>query len=532
MTISRRNLVKAGVAAGASVFTAPILRAQTMPSPARTVRMRGSNVTNFDPYVTTSYDTVDHALAIYDMLFALDSKFVPQPQMVGRWSLSDDKRTYAFELRDGLGFHDGTPVRAADCVASMRRWFQTPGGQLVKDRAKDVSKTDERTFIVALKEPLPLLIDQLAEPLNYQLFVMREKDAERPPTEPVTARVGSGPFKFNEAFFKPGASFVYDRNENYVPRKEPPNGLAGGKVVNVDRVVWHLIPDQQTAVAALQSGEIDLHTLPEPSLFPLIESDPNLVLEDLHKSGLNYIARINCLQKPFDNVKARQALLHLVDQEAFLRLINPNPKYNRTITSLFGTDTAYVNDVNTSWHKKGGDPGKAKELFKEAGYAGEKILILQPTDWLAANNVSQLLAAALRKIGVNTELVPSTWAALGPRRAKKDSVENGGWSIFVTTPTDFSLSDPLSSSWMFLNGEKGWYGWPKNDEYETLRAKWADTGTVEERKALARKMQQIWWDTVGFVFLGQTNQPIARRKTLTGLIGVPAYNPMWNMQKG
>ncbi|QOG21082.1 ABC transporter substrate-binding protein [Bradyrhizobium sp. SEMIA] len=533
MTISRRNLVTASMAAGTAVLVPSILRAQTIPSAARTVRMVNGNITNFDPYVATSYSTVDHALAIYDMLFALDSKFAPQPQMVGKWSRSDDKRTYTFELRDGLGFHDGAPVTAADCVASIRRWFQTPGGQLVNERAKDVSKNDDKTFTISLKEPLALLIDQLAQPINYQLFVMREKNADRPPTEPVTAHIGSGPFRFNEALFKPGASVVYDRNERYVPRQEPPNGLAGGKVVKVDRAVWHVIADQQTALAALQAGEIDLHTWPEASLLPMIDSDPNLVVEDLHKSGSDYIVRMNCLQKPFDNVKARQALLHLVHQDAFLRVIdpNPNPKYNRPITSLFGTDTPYVNDVNTGWYKKGGDPEKAKQLFKEAGYAGEKVLILQPTDWLSGSNVSQLLAATLNKIGINAELAPATWAALGPRRAKKDSVENGGWSIFVTTPTDLSFSDPLSSSWMFLNGEKGWYGWPKNDEYEALRAKWVDTETVEERKALARKMQEIWWDTVGFVFIGQNIQPIARRKTLTGLIGVPAFNPMWNMQK-
>ncbi|WP_439365988.1 ABC transporter substrate-binding protein [Bradyrhizobium sp. DASA03005] len=531
MTISRRNLVKAAMAAGAAALIPSVARAQTAPSAARTVRIVKSNITTFDPYSTTSYDTVDHALAIYDMLFALDSKFSPQPQMVRKWSLSEDKKTYTFELRDGLGFHDGTPVTAADCVASIHRWLQTPGGQLVKERAKDVSKTDDRTFAITLKEPLALLIDRLAQPLAYQLFVMREKDADRPPTEPVTTRIGSGPFKFNEALFKPGASFVYDRNEKYIPRDEPPDGLAGGKVVKIDRAIWEVIADPQTAVAALQAGEIDLLT-PSASLFPIVERDPNLVLEDLHNSGEDWIVRMNCLQKPFDNVKARQALLHLIDQDAFLRVINPNPKYHRSITSLFGAGTAYVNDVNTEWYKKGGDPEKAKQLFKEAGYAGEKVLILQPTDWLSASNVSQLLAATLRKIGVNAELAPSTWAALGPRRAKKDSVENGGWSIFVTTPSDFSQSDPLSSSWMFLNGEKGWYGWPKNDEYEILRAKWVDTETLEERKALARKMQQIWWDTVGFIFLGQVISPIARRKTLAGLIGVPAFNPMWNMQKG
>ncbi|TIQ40681.1 MAG: ABC transporter substrate-binding protein, partial [Mesorhizobium sp.] len=82
-----------------------------------------------------------------------------------------------------------------------------------------------------------------------------------------------------------------------------------------------------------------------------------------------------------------------------------------------------------------------------------------------------------------------------------------------------------------MNGESGWFGWPKNDEYEALRVKWADLETLEERKVLARKMQQIWWDYVPSVLLGQSVAPSARRKTLTGLIGVPAWIPFWNMQK-
>lgn len=529
MTISRRDLIKAGMVAGTALSVPSILRAQAAPSAAQTVRIAGGNITNFDPYATTTYVTVDHGLAIYDTLFALDSKLAPQPQMVGKWGVSDDQKAYTFELRDGLGFNDGSPVTAADCVASIRRWFQTASGQLVKERAKDVSKKDDKTFTIVLKEPMGLLIDQLAASANYLLFVMREKDADRPPTEPVTTHIGSGPFKFNEALFRPGVSYVYDPNDKYVPRKEPPSGLSGGKIVRVERVIKEVISDAQTALAALQAGEIDLVSVPPANLFPMIESDPNLVLEDLHKSGDDYLLRMNCLQKPFDNVKARQAILHLVDQEAFLHIINPNPKYNRPITSLFGTNTPYTNDANIGWYKKGGNPERARQLFKEAGYAGEKIVVLQPTDWLPGSNAAQFLAAELKKIGINAELAPSDWAGLAARRSKKDAVEAGGWSIYPSSAVDLSFGDPLSTAWMNMDG-KSYYGWLKNDEYEALRAKWAD-GTPEERKALARTMQQIWWDAVPSVFLGQSVTPIARRKTLTGLVSFPALLPMWNLQK-
>ncbi|MER8785539.1 ABC transporter substrate-binding protein [Mesorhizobium sp. M1006] len=531
MTISRREIIKTGLAAGAAMSIPSVLRAQTAPSVARTVRMVMGDLSVFDPVVTTATITANHGLAIYDTLFALDSKLTPQPQMIGKWGVSDDKKTYTFELRDGLGWHDGTPVTAADCVASIRRWGQVdPGGQLIMARARDISKKDDKTFTIALKEALGVLTDILAKVSAPCLYIMREKDASRPATEQVTANIGSGPFKFNEALAKPGASFTYDRNEKYVPRSEPSDGLAGGKVVNVDRVIWDNISDQQTAFAALQSGEVDFVSGPPADLYPAFKSDPNLELQVLDKSGIVFFMRMNCLQKPFDNIKARQAMLHLVDQEAVMRTSFP-AEYISTVTSIFGNHTPYSNDENTGWYKKGGDPEKAKQLFSEAGYAGEKVVILQSTDWAEASNASQLLAATLRNIGINAELAPSDWGGLVARRANNGSVENGGWSIFISSESDYQRGDPVGSPTLSANGEKGWYGWPKSDEYEALRAKWADVETLEARKALARKMQQEYWNFVGTVLLGEVVSPIARRKALTGLIGMPGLIPMWNMQK-
>ncbi|MDW9590483.1 ABC transporter substrate-binding protein [Sinorhizobium meliloti] len=531
MRLSRRNLCKVSLAAGAALSFPSILRAQAKPADARTVRMVKSVALRvFDPIWTAANITADHGIAIYDTLFALDSKFRPQPQMVGKWSVSDDQKTYTFELRDGLGWHDGTPVSAADCVASIRRWAQVaPGGRLIMERAKDISKKDDRTLMISLREPLSLLTDILADCATPCLFIMREKDAERPATEQVTTNIGSGPFKFNEALARPGSSFTYDRNEQYVPRREPSDGFAGGKLVKVDRVIWDNIADQQTALAALQAGEIDYFELPPADFFSLIDSDPDLELQVLDKGGWDAALRMNHLQKPFDNVKARQAVLHLIDQEAFMRVMNP--QYGRPVTSIFGSANPVSNDENTGWYKRGGDPAKAKQLFKEAGYAGEKVVILQPTDWSAADNASQLLAEGLRKIGVNAELAPSDWGGVVERRAKKGSVGDGGWSIFITDEPDFSLGNPLTDPMLTANGDEAWYGWPKNDEYEALRAKWADSATLEERKALAGKMQRIWWDFVGDVRLGTYLSPIARRKTLTGIIGMPMLIPMWNMRK-
>ncbi|WEX91610.1 ABC transporter substrate-binding protein (plasmid) [Sinorhizobium garamanticum] len=529
MTITRREILKTGLAAGTALSIPTILRAQTSQADTRTVRMVTPDLTVFDPILSRTTVTRTHALAIYDTLFELDSKRILRPQMVEKWGVSEDKKTYTFELRDGLNFHDGGAVTAADCVASIRRWGQVDaGGKLIMARAKDISKKDEKTFAINLKEPLGNLINMLVEG-NY-LPIMREKDADRPATEQVTENVGSGPFKFNDALAKPGASFTYDRNEKYVPCNEPSDGFAGGKVVKVDRVVWQNIADPQTAVAALQAGEVDFVEEPPADLYPLIESDPNLELQVLNKRGSTMFVRMNFLQPPFNNVKARRAMLHLIDQETFLRVMYPDPRYTETELSIFGNSPLYSNDENTGWYKKGGDPERAKQLFQEGGYAGEKIVILQPTDWPEASNASQLLADMLRKIGCNAELAPMSYSELTKRRANKGSIEDGGWNIFIS---DYSGASPISNPFLLANGEQAWWGWPKDDDYEALRAKWIEVETLEERQALAREMQKVWWDFVGGVLLGRAIRPTAHRKALTGLIEIPIGSAfaMWDMQK-
>lgn len=142
-----------GLAAGTALSMPSVVRAHTTPAGHRSVRMvMTGDLSVFDPIFTTADITADHGRAIYDTLFSLDSKLMPQPQMVGKWGASNDKKTYTFELRDGLSWHDGTAVTAADCVASIRRWAQVDsGGQLIMERASDISKKDDKSFTIALE---------------------------------------------------------------------------------------------------------------------------------------------------------------------------------------------------------------------------------------------------------------------------------------------------------------------------------------------------------------------------------------------
>jgi peptide/nickel transport system substrate-binding protein len=284
---SRRAFIK-GASAGAAALSAPgLLKAQPAPTRARTLRaVLHGDLQVFDPIWTTANMTGNHALLIYDTLFGMDESRKPQPQMVEAWSVSDDRKTYTFTLRAGQKFHDGQEVTSADVVASIRRWAVRDGAaQHMFRRVADTPVKDEKTFQIVLKEPYGLVLDALGKLETNLPVIMRKKDAETDANQQVTTKVGSSAFMFNERETRSGQRYVYDRNPNYVPRSEPPSGMAGAKLAKVDRVIIENMADQQTAIAALKAGEIDFYETPPIDLLDQLDTDPNIKLEVLNKGG-------------------------------------------------------------------------------------------------------------------------------------------------------------------------------------------------------------------------------------------------------
>ena len=295
-----------------------------------------------------------------------------------------------------------------------------------------------------LSEPYGLTIEALAKLDTSLCFIMRRKEAETDPDQQIRETIGSGPFLFNKDETRHGNRYVYDRNPRHVPRPEPASGTAGGKVVKVDRVIFDNISDEQTALGALQAGEIDFYEVPPQDLVAQLEQDPRLVLRVLNKTGFMGLVRLNHLHPPFDNVHARRAMLHLVRQDDVMQAIFGDSKYWRKCAAYFGCGSAMENDENIDWFNKGQDIARAAALFKQSGYDGRPVVVLQATDHYFANPAGLFLAQWLRQAGVNVDLAASDWGAVLNRRAVKKPPAEGGWNIFATTSSGLAFGNPIS----------------------------------------------------------------------------------------
>jgi peptide/nickel transport system substrate-binding protein len=490
-----------------------------------------SDLRVLDPLWTTTYATRNHGYMIFDTLFALDSSFRPCPQMVRDYSTSADKLTYYFTLREGLKFHDGQPVRGTDCVASLHRWMARDTlGQALALIINEMTDEGDRKFVMRLKEPFPLLLAGLAKVSSLVPFIMPERLAKTDPHQQITETVGSGPFKFVADEFQPGYKAVYVKNTEYVPRDEPPSWASGGKVVKVDRVEWLYVPEHATAAEALGSGEFDWWETVPPDLAPMLASNPAVTVENSDPIGSMAMLRFNHLQPPFNNVQMRRAVLAVTDQTEFMTAIAGDSKNWKVCPSFFacGAPMASTTDSEALTGKR--DFDGAKRLIAEAGYKGEKVIVLDGVDQQAFHSIALVAADLLKKLDLNVELVSSAWSTLVSRRASKKSAAEGGWSIVPTSFTGVETLDPSANLPLAMNGDAAWFGWPTDAQLESLRTEWIRTSDENTRKEIAAQIQARAFEVVPYVPLGQFFEMTAYRKNLKGVIIAPAEF-MWNVEK-
>jgi peptide/nickel transport system substrate-binding protein len=524
--IARRSLLAAGAALSLPAYAQPARVLKFVPQ---------TDLATLDPIWTISNVARNHGYMVWDTLYGTDAQYRIRPQMAEGWA--QDGLVWTFRLRVGLVFHDGVPVLARDCVASIRRWMARDSlGQALSALTDALTATDDRTIVFRLKKPFPMLPLALAKPSPMPLFIMPERVALTDPFKAITDATGSGPFRFVANEWNPGSRAVWERHGGYVARDEAVSGIAGGKRAMVDRVEWTVIPDSATATAAMLSGEHDYIEYPIFDLLPLLRKSANVRVGQRLSTGQYAGIRINHLQAPFNNVKVRQALLLAIDQSEYMRAVAGEPEDANApggrswevCESVYTCGTAYAGDIgNAALRTRSIE--KARAALLASGYNGERTVLIAPSDYPQINALSLVTADIMKRMGFNLDLVATDWGTVTTRRANQGPVEKGGWSVFHSTWSGTDVQNPAIHQNLRANGNGAWFGWPDDPEIERLRDAWMEA-PASELKPLADRLQIRAFETVPFVPLGYYWQPSAWNKSVTGIFPCPVTG-FWNIGK-
>ena len=362
-------------------------------------------------------------------------------------------------------------------------------------------------------------------------FIMPERVAATDAFKQIEDFTGSGPFKFVRDEWISGSHVGYVRNSAYVPAGGNPDFSAGAKIANVDKVEWHVIPDQATAAAALQSGEVDWVEQPLIDLVPKLKANKGLVVQKFDPFGVVGVVVFNHMQPPFDNLKLRRALLPALDQSVYLQAVmGDETEFVRAGVGVFLPNTPLANTTSLDALTGKRDIALAKKLVAESGYKGEKVVLLCPTDYPTLNAVATMTRELYLQVGLNVEFVTTDWGTLVSRRASQEPVEKGGWSTFCTSALGNQLANPIANNMIRGAGKQGWFGWPDSPTLRALRNDWLDAPDLAAQQVIANKIQKTVFEEVPYIPTGQWFTPSAWRTNISGIIS--SSSPVfWNVKK-
>ena len=536
--MDRRDFLKTAAAgvSGLGVGTIAGLAAPNLARAAGSNVLRfipQANLANLDPIWTTQYVVRNGALLIWDMLYGVNDKLEPQPQMVEGHEVSADLKTWTFKLRGGLKFHDGEPVRSKDVVASIVRWMARDStmGLVIKKRLDALEAVDDRTFRFRLNAPYPKMLFALGKSSTPCLFIMPERIAATDPFKQINEYVGSGPMRFMKDQWIPGAKAIFERFNDYVPRDEKANWLSGGKRIAFDRIEWNIVPDGATAAAALANGEVDWWETPLPDLVPQLKKHAGVAVDIADPLGNIGSFRLNHLHPPFNDVRARRAIQIALSQADYMQaVVGTDDSLWKTVPGYFTPDTPLYTETGGEPLKGKRDYDLAKKLLAEAGYKGEPIVLLVATDVAITKAQGDVTADLLKRIGMNVQYAALDWGTVGQRRAKKEPPAEGGWNIFHTWHAGADCVNPAPYIALNASGDTAWFGWPKSDLVQEKIDAWYGAADLAAEKKAIEELNKAAMDHVVYVPTGFFKGYQAWRKNVSGIVKAP-FPVFWDVTK-
>ncbi|HET7879864.1 MAG TPA: ABC transporter substrate-binding protein [Acetobacteraceae bacterium] len=444
-----------------------------------------------------------------------------------------DGRRWTLTLREGLKFHDGEPVLARDCVASIERWGRRNSfGQTLMAATDELSATDDRTVVFRLKKPFPLLPNALGTLTSPMPGILPERLAKTDAYTQVKEAVGSGPYRFKADERMAGARTVYERFAEYQPRADgQPERTAGPKIAHFARVGWTVTPDASIAAAALLKGEQDWCEFAPADLLPSLRRSHDVAVAVQEQSGNISLLRLNHLQPPFNNPDIRRALLGAVSQEDFaIAVAGADHALWRTGIGYFPPTSPIANSAGLEALTGPRDLDRVRRDIAAAGYQGERVVVLAAADSPENLRRSDVLVDMMKKVGLTVDLQVSDWGTMMQRIYRKEPVDRGGWSCGTVNLAATDMMDPAVNSYLRANGNDApRFGWPTSSRLEALRDAWLDAPDLGTRQRIAIDIQVQAFRDVPYIPLSLDFRSAAYRKDLVGVLeGFPVF---WNVRR-
>lgn len=454
------------------------------------IAAQGSEPDQLDPHMTSAYASFQVLENVYDTLVQPAADLSMEPAIAESWDISDDNLTWTFTLRDGVKFHNGRDLVAADVVYSFERIIAEGLNGWRFGSVDSVTAPDDSTVVLTLNRPSPNLLVSIAGFKGMAIV------AEETVTDGSigTTPVGTGPFRFVSQ--SPDEGIVLERNPDYWRADE---GLP-----KLDGVRFIQMPEASTKLTALRTGEVHWIDAVPPQDIESLSAEAGVTVGRVPGGDYHYFA-LNQNRTPFDDVRVRQAIATAINREEI------------TEAAQFGAATANQTAIpasNAAWYHSyapfgQGDTAAAQALLDDAGVSDLTIDFLVTSDFPETVTQAQVIAAELAAVGITVEITDvdfSTWL---------DMEGNGEFDAFMLSwignidPDDFYYAQHHSEGGFNFQGYS-------NLEVDAL----LDEARVETdqaaRKALYDAAAEMIVDEASYIYLYNPDNINAWRSEVSG----------------
>lgn len=462
------------------------------------------NLPSLDPHFTTAVVTRQIGSHIYETLLTYDANYDLAPMLAEAWSVSDDGLKTTVTLRDGVRFHDGSALTAADVVASLERWRKlSTVGKTVFANVTGITAVDDKTVEIISSAPSSALLEALASP-TQAAAVMPKAVAEAADVNEVAEFVGTGPYKLKT--WQKDQYVTLERFADYAPLDTPPSGFSGRKEAIIPEIKFDFVTNAPSRIAGLQSGEYDFVDDVPPDNYGTLAADEKIQTY-IGKPSRQNIMFFNTRNGVFADPAIRKAVNRALDLDSIMLASAARPDFYRIDPGLMFVEQAL-------WHSDAGaemmnlkDPEGAKADLAAAGYNGQPVVILTSREYQYLYRASLVIQQQLAALGMNVKLEVYDWPTLLDKRRNDKA-----WDIFFTFGGIYAHPTQIT----FVDSRKGYPGWYANADVDALLDKLAATPDRKEAAALFHEAQALYRADVPTVKLGDMFGLAASNRAVSG----------------